>query len=254
MNELINGIRNIKIVKGAKCSQNGNKYEQDIYNIVKFTTLNNKSFNTQEIKDLGGSKNCNDLECNYEKEKDIGIEIKKANTPDWMQCSLKKINNIWTGSEKGKIPLKSRKIFNKLLEKIKLFEGKIPPFFQTKMKYTEWLKIKNETNLYNDVYINIPDNTINKLYLEKGCKYIQISDYGLYKLDEDICNFNVPLFKIKQHIRIRIKVHSRGNENKCCNLSVIASCQPIDIKTLEKSLYSLDNKDRLPLNLIYNTQ
>jgi hypothetical protein len=46
MNELINGIRNIKIVKGAKCSQNGNKYEQDIYNIVKFTTLNNKSFNT----------------------------------------------------------------------------------------------------------------------------------------------------------------------------------------------------------------
>ena len=135
MNDLINNFNNleIKIKKGAKCSKNGNKYERDIYNIVKFTTLNNKPFNTQKIEDLGGSKSCNDLECNFEKEKDIGIEIKIAKTPDWMQCSLKKINNIWSGSEKGKIPLNSREIFNTLLEKIKLFDGVTPPFLQRKM-------------------------------------------------------------------------------------------------------------------------
>jgi len=254
MNDLIDKFNKleIKTKKGAKCSKNGNKYEQDIYNIVKFTTLNNKPFNTQKIEDLGGSKSCNDLECNFEKEKDIGIEIKKAKTPDWMQCSLKKINNIWSGSEKGKIPLKSREIFNKILEKIKLFDGETPPFLQKKMKYAEWCEIKEKNNIYNDVYINIPDNIINKLYLEKGCKYIQISDYGLYRLDEDICNFNVPLFRIKQHMRIRIKVHSTGNEKKCCKLSIMASCQPIDIKTLEKSPYTLDDKERLPLNLIYS--
>ena len=99
--------------------------------------------------------------------------------------------------------------------------------------------------------IVIPDDTIKNLYKLKGCKYIQISDYGLYHLGEDVCEFDIPEFKCKQQIRVRTKIHNKKNKNGYCNLSVIIACQPKDIKQLTKSSYSLDNSKSLPKNLIY---
>jgi hypothetical protein len=238
--------------RGAKCSVNGNLYEQQIHNVLKFTLLNNKPFHTQNFKDLGGSTSGNDIECNFQKENDIGIEVKIATTPDWMQCSLKRNNNKWEGSEKGKIPENSRNEFNKLLGNIILFKNNIPPFFEKNITHQEWVDIKNATDIYDDIYISIPNDTINKLYLAKGCYYIQISNYGLYRLGEDICGFNVPLFKVEQKMRIRTKIHKRKNNKGYCVMSVIASCLPNDISTLEPSLYSLDSKESLPNNLLYN--
>jgi len=62
------------IKKGAKCSINGNRYERDIYKILKYTTLNGNIFNTQHIQELGGSTSINDIQCNYLYKNDIGIE------------------------------------------------------------------------------------------------------------------------------------------------------------------------------------
>ena len=118
--------------------------------------------------------------------------------------------------------------------------------------HEEWKKIKKETNKWNDKYYDIPPDTIRKLYLSKGCKYIQISQYGLYHLQEDVCNFGVPLFEIKQRFRIRTKVHSKKNKSGFCTLSVTCACQPINIKNLNKSNYSLDTKSRLPYKLKCN--
>lgn len=56
------------------------------------------------------------------------------------------------------------------------------------------LNIKNETNDFNDMYIHCSNDIIKKLYSEKKCNYIQISEKGLYHLGNDICNFNVPEF------------------------------------------------------------
>jgi hypothetical protein len=56
-------------------SISGKKYELDIYNIVKNCKLNNFKFNTQDKKDLGGCNNKNDIECNFNIEKNIPIEI-----------------------------------------------------------------------------------------------------------------------------------------------------------------------------------
>jgi len=238
--------------KGQNCSISGNNYEIAIHNIIKFTYLNNKPFNTQKIEDLGGSTSCNDLECNFN-DNIIGIEVKQANTPDWMQCSLKRSDNQWIGSEKGKIPEKARMEFNKFIQKLKLFDGKIPPFLEKKLTHKEWLDIKSASDKFHDIYIDIPDDTINKIYLAKNCQYIQISHYGLYRLADDVCNFNVPLFKIKQKLRVRIKIHQKKNKEGYCNMSVIASCLPYDISTLEPSLYSLDNIEKLPKNLKYKT-
>ena len=106
----------------------------------------------------------------------------------------------------------------------------------------------------NTRYIDIPSNTIKKLYFAKGCKYIQISDgYGLYHLGKDICGFDVPLFETEQQLRIRTKIHETKNKKGFCKLSVTIACQPKNIKELTPSKYSLDNKDKLPINLIYNS-
>jgi hypothetical protein len=74
--------------KGSNCSKQGKVYEKSVYDIVKCCTIDNKLFNTQKIDELGGSSASHDLICIFNNI-EIPIEIKKCNTPDWMQCSLK---------------------------------------------------------------------------------------------------------------------------------------------------------------------
>lgn len=242
-----------KKCKGSGCSESGNKYEKDIWNVVNKCIYNSKPFNTQHIHELGGSSSKNDIECDSIKSKDIGIEVKKCNTPDWMQCSLKYNNKSdrWEASSRGKIPEEARKIFNKILQNIKLYDGEIPPFIINDITHEEWKKIKKETDKWNDKYIDIPSDTIIKLYNSKGCQYIQVSDKGLYYLNYDPCDFNVPQFNIPQQMRIRTKIHTKKNKKGFCKLSIMASCQPKNIKIYPKSSYSLDDISKLPLNLVY---
>lgn len=242
-------------MKGRLCSISGSKYEKVVYNILKNCYINNVKMNTQKEEELGGSSSKNDIQCNFNGENDIGIEIKKSKTPDWMQCSIRYNENTkkWEGSKKSRIPIKSRELFDKLINSVNLYNGEIPPFINKQITHDEWVKIKKETNKWNDVYIDIPSDCISKLYREKNCYYIQISDgYGLYHLGDDVCGFNVPLFDIKQEIRIRTKIHKRKNKNGYCNISVMVSCKPKDIKNLKQSKYSLDSECMLPEIIKYN--
>ena len=200
--------------KGSLCSKNGNKYEKDVYNVVKNTYLNNVLFNTQKETELAGSTAKNDIECNFKSKKDIGIEIKKYNTPDWMQCSIKYNEeiNTWQPTIRGRVP-RCREIFENLIKDLELYNGDIPPFMKKSITHEEWLNIKKETDKWDDCYIDIPNITIKELYKAKGCYYIQISNgYGLFHLGEDICNFGVPEFIIEQQLRIRTKIHARKNK------------------------------------------
>ena len=236
-------------VRGSGCSINGFNYELKVYNTIKNRYINNKLFNTQDKKDLGNCNSKNDIECNLNSYCDIPIEIKKLNTPDWMQCSLKynKETKTWIGSSKNKIPEKSKQLFENLLLNIKLFKGRIPPFIIKKITHNEWVKLKKKTSNFNDFYINCPNTTIKELYAYKGCFYIQISEKGLYHLGNDICNFNVPEFICEQQLRIRTKIHNKKNKKGYCDLSVIVACQPKNIKDLVISNYSLDDETKLPL-------
>jgi hypothetical protein len=238
--------------KGLGCSINGKKYELQVYNIVKMCTLNGKKFNTQEEKELAGCGSKNDIECNMTKDKDIPIEIKKIKTPDWMQCSLHYdvINKKWIGSPRNKIPENAKQIFENLIASTVLFNGNIPPFMLKDITHEEWKQIKKDTKDFNDTYIDCPNDTIKTLYKEKGCEYIQISDKGLYHLGKDPCEFKVPEFICEQQLRVRTKIHSRKNAKGFCKLSVTIACQPKNIKDLINSEFSLDNKSKLPTNLL----
>jgi len=247
-------LDNRKKPRGSRCSTEGKKYEYVIHDIVSRCTINGKiPFNTQLKEDLAGSSAENDIVCNFIQQNDVPIEIKKMNTPDWMQCSLLYNTelNKWTGSSKNKIPNAAKHIFENLIASSNLFNGKIPPFMTINITHEEWLRIKSETTDFNDTYMDCPNDTIANLYAEKGCKYIQISNKGLYHLGDDICNFQVPLFDCEQELRIRTKIHSRSNSKGFCCLSVTIACKPRNIKNLQPSTYSLDNIQMLPNNLTY---
>jgi hypothetical protein len=238
--------------RGAGCSVEGKKYELLIYDIAKrcVSKITGKTFNSQSPEELGGSSAENDIVCNWTGERDIPIEIKKK-TPDWMQCSLKynETTGLWSGGVRNKIPEASKIIFQELLKDRLLFNGKVPPFLTGNITHEKWVKIKSETDDFNDVYFDCPPNTIARLYGEKGCKYIQIHGKGLYHLGQDVCEFGVPLFSCEQQMRVRTKIHERNNKKGFCSLSVTIACQPKQIKDLESSPYSLDCVDRLPENL-----
>jgi hypothetical protein len=68
--------------RGYLCSVNGALYEQRIHSLLTNCYLNGKKFNTQLQGELGGSTASNDLKCNNLVEKDIGVEVKKSNSPD----------------------------------------------------------------------------------------------------------------------------------------------------------------------------
>jgi hypothetical protein len=244
-------LENASPVKGAGCSKSGSLYAHIVFNIVSKTisVADDRYLNTQEVSELAGSTSGHDLVCDWNKKRDIPIEIKKSKTPDWMQCVIhydqKRMR--WIGSKRCKIPIRAREYYERLLGDITLFDGDIPPFVTSKLSYEEWIKIKASTSIFDDCYVDIPSNVIRKLYKFKGCKYIQISDKGLYHLSKDVCDFGVPKFVCEQRLRIRIKVHSK----KTCSLSVTISAQPKNITDLPLSPYSLDDPNRLPKCLRY---
>lgn len=184
---------------------------------------------------------------------DIPIEIKKMKTPDWMQCSIKydSINKKWISGFKNKIPISSKNIFEELILNTQLFNGIIPPFMIKNITHEEWILIKKENTNFKDIYLECPNDTIKRLYKEKGCVYIQVSDKGLYHLGNDSCGFNVPEFICEQQLRVRTKIHTKKNSKGFCKISVTVSCQPKNIKNLSSSPFSLDDISKLPENLIY---
>lgn len=242
-----------KSKKGSQCSVSGGNYEKEVHRVLKNVWIQTeeglRKFHSQLERELGGSSSKNDLQCNFREECDIGIEVKRSCTPDWMQCALQYDEDTgrWSASQRGKIPTECRKFFNEHFENIQLFRGNIPPFFQRKIPYEEWERIKKEQkDIWEDAYYDISETAISDLYRKKGCQYIQIDEYGLYHTGEDVCDFKVPEFKTPQRIRVRIKVHSRTKSQ----LSVTAACQPTDIRKLSKSPFSLDDMGKLPKNLI----
>lgn len=251
----------VKVKRGSQCSVQGGKYEQKVHDVVSQCLLQdsdrNISFNTQLSSQLGGSTAVNDLQCNFNETNDIGIEIKKNGSPDYTHCKMFYDDNEpvqkWRAAynAKSKVPEACKKIYDNLLQNTCLFNNEKTPFMERDLTLTEWNHIKKSTDKWNDVYVPVPSNTIQSLYKTKGCQYIQVEKHGLYHLGEDICGFGVPEFQVEQRIRIRIKVHHSKNAKGFCALSVMAAAQPVSLKKLVPSPYSLDNVQKLPPKLLF---
>jgi len=238
--------------KGSQCSVNGKNYEILVHGILSRCCSADESFNVS--LELGGCSAKNDVECQYNGAS-VGIEL-KTEPVDCMQCVLKHTEaNTWQVSDRKKIPVGSAKIFETLIPEggLTLFNGTVPPFVEKDILYNDWVQFKKENGHLRDSYLECPSDTINRLYREKGCYYIQLLGKGLYHTGEDICQWGVPEFVCQQQLRIRIKVHGKENKKGYANLSVTLSCQPAKgwKKNMAKSPYSLDSVASLPPTLRY---
>lgn len=236
--------------KGQKCSISGTNYELRIQSV-----LNEAAFEGRRIvcNGIGGSSGANDVSFAVEKLGTIGIEAKKSGAPDWMQCSLyyDQLSQTWStqySKGKTKIPKESCEIFDNIIGKQCLWQGRVPSFMSRKVTYEEWMREKSD---FMDTYIECDRNTIRDLYMAKGCQYIQVEGKGVYRLGEDKLGMEVPEFICDQRIRVRVKVHTRCDKNGYAVLSVKCACQPMKSKIpdLPNSCYSLDNTESLPPSL-----
>lgn len=93
----------LKKSKGSQCVRSGSQYEKQIWNIIKHTTINGILFNTQKEEDLAGSSSKKDLVCNFNMEKDIGIECKANISAEFIQIDIHKdIYDKWVGPKQTK--------------------------------------------------------------------------------------------------------------------------------------------------------
>jgi len=186
--------------------------------------------------------------------KQFDIEIQNWDTPKWIHCILKYDANsrTWVASVSGKNRSECGDIFTGLVNRTKLFGGEIPPFKKRSITHDEWKKIKSETTQWDDVSVDIPNDTIRRLYTANGCSYIQINNgYGLYHLGNDVCGLGVPEFTPPQQLSVRTKIRAKKNTTGFCDMYITCTCQPKDITTLQPSSYSLDDKNKLPPNVRY---
>jgi len=207
-----------KVCKGSMCSVNGKLYEDLCYENIKHSP--------KIVGQGGGSSHKQDIYT-----QNGHIECKPKNSPDWGQSKLNWEECHW-------VPV--NEIFQRYMDRVNF---KPPPFLiNKKMTHDEWSKIKHD---YKDEYLPVDNHEIQNFYKNKGCAYIQIKGCGLYHLGEDPLEWGVPEFKVEQRIRIRVKVHSKTDSH----FSVTAAFQPLNIKTLVLSEYSIDDRTRLPPNL-----
>lgn len=243
--------------RGGNAVKSGKKYELLVWNItsqcVYFHDEKQYPFNIQSEKELGGSSANHDLLCSYfGNNNNVEIEIKRHKTPDWMQCSLyyDKDSKKWRPKkEHNKIPTAAIDMYEDILDKYQsdntIFKSDLD---LTKKRTMEtWREEKKD---FKDVYFQVPNDFISKLYSSKGCKYIQISDFGLYHLQDDVCNFGTKLFDTPSMVRIRVKYH-KTNKDGSVQLSVMISACPIKISLLKKSSISFDDNKKLPEQLIF---
>jgi len=209
-----------KVCKGSMCSVNGKEYEDLCYGNIKHSP--------KIMGQGGGSSHKQDIYT-----QNGHIECKRAKqSPDWGQSKLNWEEGRW-------VP--TNELFQRYMDRVNF---KPPPFLiNKKMTRDEWIKIKHD---YKDEYLTVDNHEIQNFYKNKGCAYIQILGRGLYHLGEDPLEWGVPEFKVEQRMRIRAKDHGSRASTR---YSVTAAFQPLNIKALVPSEYSIDDRTRLPPNL-----
>lgn len=239
---------------GASSALRGKEYEVRVHRIIKSCILDGEPLTVQDEKNVGGSSSKRDLVCAG----DNGIEVKRnLSGADFIQLVVRWDSDscTWKGPRRTRAshPLeiveKYLVIITKEHEKKPLFYGMIPPLgINNRKEYIVWDKKysdkrKEDGKKGKDYTFDVDDTFIRVNYSIKGNSYIQIKDYGLYHLGNDVYNFGVPEFKpSKSWIRLRCKFH-KGNIPS--SLTMSAKC-----KGLERSPYSLDDLSKLPPNLM----
>ena len=254
----------IKELEGRKSAgsvpvRKGKEYERRVFNTTKCAVLNGERFNRQES--TAGSGRGRDLVCNHAG-LDIGIEIKNTLGAEFVQMDVRQDEEgMWRG------PLQTRKKLPGVVERYEAVMNGQPNLFYGNPPNLKACTSRGDFDIWESRFLkekiargdgrkkeyrfpcSDPD-VIRQNYRDKGNVYIQIKGKGLYHLEEDVCNFGVPMFNpTRAHFRLRCK--RRGGKG-CIPSSLTLSMWIDGSDTLLASPYSLDDESKFPPNLVYD--
>ena len=85
----------------------------------------------------------------------------------------------------------------------------IPKKFQVDGRVTK-AQAKEDYKAFANKYVNISKDAVNKYYAEKDTYYIQIGNYGLYYMEKNPANLDIPQFLPQLRVRMRLKAGGSG--------------------------------------------
>jgi hypothetical protein len=193
--------------------KSGSAYENKVYDVLR------KRF-TDVSEPAGASSKC-DITVNG----CVNIEIKNKGAFEGGSVKL-------VPSEKGMI-IEKDCVHKYILGSKIIYDGEILPWSEGKRSMSDW-RLKRKIFM-NDIYIDAPRDSISMYYRSKKVDYIQIEGLGLYCVDKDVLNLNVPKFECDVKLRIRCTKHMKNG----ISTDITAALQ-FDRKSLKKSNVSFD--------------
>lgn len=224
----------------------GFQYEKSLFNLLRKNNFISKSFHEHDI--AGSDNKSPDLIININGQ-DLNTEVKLNYKAQGGGTSVRYQDNIFSlvkevsgVNEKDIINLLNSKK-NEIDNMLEFHKKSSVPFVTTKDLWVQSV----EKGLLSKIncYIDCESSFIENHYFNKQIYYIHIGGKGLYYMNEDIGNLNVPRFKGKTRLEIRLtrngsKLNAKG-ERVCSSTLRIQS----RILNIEKSPYSLENIDSL---------
>ena len=233
---------------GAACSASGGAYEKGVNATIGAHTYGGAPI---VMSPIAGSSHGVDVcgQCIAMQHNPLRIEAKStganSQNPDWGQISVKCVNGRWSVPATSKSPEACKTVLANAFGKRVLWDGEDPLI---EPRTIEQLEIERASGKWKDIYItdDVDPDSICKFYKGKGCEYIQIKGKGLYSLGTDSWGLGVPVFDCPGRVRVRVKTHKSCTTQGYASLSVTAALQPVDLKQLNNSPYTLDGSGCVP--------
>ena len=116
----------------------------------------------------------------------------------------------------------------------------IPNKFRVDGRVTK-AQAKEDYAAFSNKYVDINKNAVNKYYAKKDTYYIQIGKYGLYYMDDNPAELDIPQFLPQLRVRMRLKAGGSGlagadyyNYRFVCALQIVST-------GIIKSQYDIEN-------------
>ena len=99
---------------------------------------------------------------------------------------------------------------------------------------------KEDYEEFSNKYVKIDKNAVNKYYAEKDTFYIQIGKYGLYYMQSNPANLDIPKFQPELRVRMRLKAGGSGlSGNDYYNYRFTCALQIVNT-AIKKSSYDIE--------------
>ena len=109
--------------------------------------------------------------------------------------------------------------------------------------HVPWGRVPGKGEYVDDDYIDVPEDSVSKYYIQKGTHYILVEEKGIFHTGKDVLALGVPFFSVKgMRLRTRVTKHMKHGVPTDISCALVFSR-----KNIPMSPYSLFGP--LPLGL-----